>query len=339
MAFQVACRQFVVRAVRKEILFFFSFLFFSQLNGTLLVDPSVGTVTVLYDDSASHSGEVTTGRSLGFTGSFFGTSKTTVDVPVSGNLNFSANSDDSTTPLPNATAFIAPFWGLTFSIVMGQGGTITESVSPGVYYAVTWDNVQEAADDLIRATCQVVWFGATTTIGGCTFRANDIVFSYGTVNDGFRNAVAGLNKGDSSTFSSIPTTADGSVPDTGTSSYLTTSYFCFRASGGTYSVSTGCPASTPTTYTGSIRALSNKDLYQTDLYTALTWSAAAEDVGAVSYRVYRNGVLIGTTNSSTLSYQDHNLRPSTNYSYQVFAVDNSGTTTDIVTLTTQTLAN
>jgi chitodextrinase len=54
----------------------------------------------------------------------------------------------------------------------------------------------------------------------------------------------------------------------------------------------------------------------------LTWSAAADDVGVMGYGVFRNGQPIITT--TTTSYDDTNLSPSTSYTYTVTAYDAAG---------------
>lgn len=54
----------------------------------------------------------------------------------------------------------------------------------------------------------------------------------------------------------------------------------------------------------------------------LTWSASTDNVGVAGYRVYRNGSLITTTSST--SYSNTGLSPSTTYSYTVAAYDAAG---------------
>jgi chitodextrinase len=54
----------------------------------------------------------------------------------------------------------------------------------------------------------------------------------------------------------------------------------------------------------------------------LGWTAATDNVGVTGYRVYRDGVLIGTT--TALSYADSGLQPQTQYSYEVRAYDAAG---------------
>jgi chitodextrinase len=54
----------------------------------------------------------------------------------------------------------------------------------------------------------------------------------------------------------------------------------------------------------------------------LTWTASTDNVGVSGYRVYRGGVLVGT--SPTSSYSDTGLAPSTAYTYTVAAFDAAG---------------
>ncbi|MFD2876601.1 fibronectin type III domain-containing protein [Paenibacillus rhizoplanae] len=50
----------------------------------------------------------------------------------------------------------------------------------------------------------------------------------------------------------------------------------------------------------------------------VSWSASTDNVGVTGYEIYRNGVKIGT--SATTSYTDSGLSGSTNYSYTVKSV-------------------
>ncbi len=54
----------------------------------------------------------------------------------------------------------------------------------------------------------------------------------------------------------------------------------------------------------------------------LTWTASTDSVGVTGYRVYRNGVLIGSPTAT--SYSDTGLTPSTTYAYTVAACDAAG---------------
>jgi chitodextrinase len=51
----------------------------------------------------------------------------------------------------------------------------------------------------------------------------------------------------------------------------------------------------------------------------LSWSASTDNVGVVGYRVFRDGVLVGSPTST--SYTDSSLTAGTSYSYAVAAVD------------------
>ncbi|HEY2923210.1 MAG TPA: fibronectin type III domain-containing protein, partial [Candidatus Binatia bacterium] len=53
----------------------------------------------------------------------------------------------------------------------------------------------------------------------------------------------------------------------------------------------------------------------------LSWNAATDNVGVAGYRIYRNGVQIGTTSATV--YQDTGLAPATAYAYRIAAYDAS----------------
>lgn len=54
----------------------------------------------------------------------------------------------------------------------------------------------------------------------------------------------------------------------------------------------------------------------------LSWNASTDNVSVTGYRVYRNGVQVGTTAATT--YADSGLAPGTAYAYTVAAVDAAG---------------
>ncbi|MDH5202216.1 MAG: fibronectin type III domain-containing protein [Nitrospirota bacterium] len=56
----------------------------------------------------------------------------------------------------------------------------------------------------------------------------------------------------------------------------------------------------------------------------LSWNASTDNVGVTGYRIYRNGNSVGT--STTTSYSDTGLSPSTTYTYTVAAYDDAGNT-------------
>ncbi|HSS24421.1 MAG TPA: choice-of-anchor Q domain-containing protein, partial [Mycobacterium sp.] len=55
---------------------------------------------------------------------------------------------------------------------------------------------------------------------------------------------------------------------------------------------------------------------------AFSWTASTDNVGVAGYRLYRNGTAVGT--SSTTSYTDSKVAPSTTYSYTADAFDVAG---------------
>src|SRR3989344_635013 len=54
----------------------------------------------------------------------------------------------------------------------------------------------------------------------------------------------------------------------------------------------------------------------------ISWTASTDNVGVTSYKVYRNGIQVGTSNST--SFPDIGLTPNTSYSYTIVAVDAAG---------------
>jgi chitodextrinase len=69
----------------------------------------------------------------------------------------------------------------------------------------------------------------------------------------------------------------------------------------------------------------------------LSWSASTDDQAVAGYRIYRDGVEVGT--SATTSYDDIGLAPVTSYSYEVSAFDTAGnesTPSEAVSATTLT---
>jgi hypothetical protein len=58
----------------------------------------------------------------------------------------------------------------------------------------------------------------------------------------------------------------------------------------------------------------------------LSWIASTDNVEVTAYKIYRNGVQVGT--SATANYNDSGLLPSTSYSYIVSAFDEAGNGSD-----------
>jgi cellulose 1,4-beta-cellobiosidase len=96
---------------------------------------------------------------------------------------------------------------------------------------------------------------------------------------------------------------------------LATNSFSFSATAGGNNGGGGdtTPPSTPTNVVASGVTSSS---------VSLSWSPSSDNVGVVGYRVYRGGTLAGTTTST--SFTDTGLHPSTQYSYTVVAYDAAG---------------
>ena len=85
------------------------------------------------------------------------------------------------------------------------------------------------------------------------------------------------------------------------------------ASATTSAVLDNTPPTTPTDLTANATSPSQ---------VALSWTASTDNVAVTDYRVYRNGALVANVTSTT--YQQSNLSPSTTYTYNVDARDESG---------------
>lgn len=70
---------------------------------------------------------------------------------------------------------------------------------------------------------------------------------------------------------------------------------------------------------------------------SLAWNASTDNVGVSSYKLSRNGNLVATLPTSTLSYSDTGLTSTTSYSYSIVAVDAVGNTSTASTLTVATV--
>ena len=89
--------------------------------------------------------------------------------------------------------------------------------------------------------------------------------------------------------------------------------------GASVSIQFGTPPgdTTPPSAPGSLTATATSSIS-----VSLSWTAATDNVGVTGYRVFRDGVQIGTT--SGLSYADGGRTANTTYVYEVRAVDGAG---------------
>ena len=183
-----------------------SLLSLSPVRADLLINPAGGTVLQAGPDND----DISASRPLGFTGTFFGVSHTTVDVSTNGNLNFSLNTSAANLALPTSVARISPLWDDLVVSGGASGESVSELVDLGTSYTVTWRAHHSTGSD---ARFQVTWFGAATNIGGFDFLAGDVAFSYSAVFGNFTsgNATVGLDGGNSSMAAALPGDSDGLI--------------------------------------------------------------------------------------------------------------------------------
>ncbi len=167
----------------------------SAAHAQLLIPTAGGTVLATSGDDFSVGP-----RSLGFTGTFFGTSQTNVFVNSNGNLSFGAGNTNFTNPaFPTGTPpTIAPGWDDLFL----PPGQIVENTGVG-YYAATWDGVGNFSNNN-SVTMQAVLVGPSSSLTGIGLMDGDIVFGYGNstgINDG---TTVGLNAGNGTGFAVLP---------------------------------------------------------------------------------------------------------------------------------------
>lgn len=88
------------------------------------------------------------------------------------------------------------------------------------------------------------------------------------------------------------------------------------------------PPTTPGSFTMTGNTLSS---------ISLGWTASTDNNSVTGYRLTRNGTVITTTGSTTLSYIDSGLSPSTSYTYTIVALDAAGNSSTAASLTVATV--
>lgn len=68
----------------------------------------------------------------------------------------------------------------------------------------------------------------------------------------------------------------------------------------------------------------------------LAWNASTDNVGVAGYRIYKSGVLVGTTLATTRTYSNTGLAAGTSYGYKVSAYDAAGNASAQSTLVSAT---
>jgi hypothetical protein len=72
---------------------------------------------------------------------------------------------------------------------------------------------------------------------------------------------------------------------------------------------------------------------------ALAWNASTDNVGVANYKLSRNGALIATLPSGTLTYNDTGLTNTTSYNYNLVATDAANNSSAAATLTAATVTS
>lgn len=167
----------------------------------------------------------------------------------------------------------------------GLAATANSPSEIGLSWSPSTDNVAVTGYQLERCTgagCTSFTVLTTVTAAGHT----DTGLTAGTT---YRYRVRATDAaGNLSDYSGIATATTAAIPDT-------------------------TAPSTPAGLTGTSNSISRIDL---------SWQASSDDVGVVGYRVFRDGVAVGTT--ATTSFQDNGVAVGTSYSYAVSAYDAAG---------------
>jgi hypothetical protein len=69
---------------------------------------------------------------------------------------------------------------------------------------------------------------------------------------------------------------------------------------------------------------------------SLSWTASTDNIGVANYKLSRNGSLISTLGSSSLTYTDTGLANTTSYTYSIVAIDAAGNASAAATVSAQT---
>ena len=124
----------------------------------------------------------------------------------------------------------------------------------------------------------------------------------------------------------VATSTALSYQDTGLASSTTYTYTvaAYDAAGNASAQSTPASATTPAPPDVTAPSVPQNVTASAASATQInvSWAAATDNVGVTGYRIFRNGVQVGT--STTLAFQDVGLTASTTYSYKVSAYDAAG---------------
>jgi chitodextrinase len=210
---------------------------------------------------------------------------------------------------PSSTSTIAGNTVLIDAVSIVVAGSDTEA--PSAVTDLSSSNTTSTGTDL-------TWSASTDNIGVTNYEV-------------FRDGVSIANTGTATTFN-----VTGLSPET---SYNFT-VFAEDAAGNTSTVSNtvnvNTLAGTDTEAPSAVTDLSSSNTTSTG--TDLTWSASTDNIGVTNYEVFRDGVSIANTGTTT-TFNVTGLSPETSYNFTVFAEDAAGNTSAVSnTETVNTLA-
>ena len=234
------------------------------------------------------------------------------------------------------TVSLTPSGGSTISFTGGEwsaGNTVYTVSYGGLSYSTAYtlfvSGFQDAAGNAMSAyacdfttepeplTPAVSPSALTVSKGGSTFLA--VAMGQGTA-----AAALALVTVDNASIASVNTSAlaeNGSVTVSGLTAGITDITVIFNDMSETeVTVSVTVEPVAPVWPPDS--SLTASDVTQTG--AILTWTAASDVTAVTGYRIYQNGALIGTVNSSTRTYSVSGLSVSTDYIFQVQAGNDDG---------------
>ncbi|HSB85847.1 MAG TPA: Ig-like domain-containing protein, partial [Ilumatobacteraceae bacterium] len=148
-----------------------------------------------------------------------------------------------------------------------------------------------------------------------TTNANDLIFGAGASKSNVNQAGSGFttrlsNYGNRTEDKRVTTTGSYNATATQNSNAWVMQMVAFKADAG---VTDTTAPTVPTNLAATPASISQINL---------SWSASTDNVGVAGYRIFRNGVQVGT--STTTSFNDTGLTANTTYGYSVNAYDAAG---------------
>lgn len=184
--------------------------FASPASAALLLDHSGGAVlgSASFGDSNKDDGLGQSAES--FDAPFFGAplANPFPQISFNGHIYFGngdGEGDYAAVPFGTSPVIrISPMWT---DLAIGATSQVVQTVgSASAYNAITWVNMEGGVgNEGFLATFQAIYFNTATTIGGLSFVAGDIVFSYGDL-ENFQtpaDVMIGLDGGDEG-FATLP---------------------------------------------------------------------------------------------------------------------------------------